>query len=172
LHERYLRRLSGHAAVTVVVLNQIDTLNPFAAHACVEDLHRLVDQDGLQGANVLALSARTGSGVDSLRELVVDAVRRRRARNDRLVADLVDVVDRLEVSVGPEVPATVGKREREELLDALAGAAGVPVIGEAVERSWQLRARGALGWPPTRWVRRLRPDPLRRLHLGAGERRE
>src|SRR6185436_19249512 len=28
------------------------------------------------------------------------------------------------------------------------------------------------GWPPTRWVRHLRPDPLRRLHLRPAERRE
>ncbi|MGH8894362.1 MAG: ABC transporter, partial [Actinomycetes bacterium] len=51
-------------------------------------------------------------------------------------------------------------------------AAGVPVIGRAVEESWRMRASGALGWPPTRWVRRLRPDPLRRLHLRSGDRRE
>ena len=27
------------------------------------------------------------------------------------------------------------------------------------------RRPALLGWPPTRWLRRLRPDPLRRLHL-------
>jgi hypothetical protein len=48
----------------------------------------------------------------------------------------------------------------------------VPVIAAAVEESWRLRSAGAVGWPPTRWVRRLRPDPLRRLHLGSGDRRE
>jgi hypothetical protein len=48
----------------------------------------------------------------------------------------------------------------------------VPVIGKAVEESWRLRAAGSLGWPPTRWARHLRPDPLRRLHLKAGDRRE
>ncbi|MGZ4615871.1 MAG: GTPase, partial [Actinomycetes bacterium] len=46
LHERYLRRLAGHAAVTVVLLNQVDTLNPFAAAECADDLRRLVDADG------------------------------------------------------------------------------------------------------------------------------
>jgi hypothetical protein len=46
------------------------------------------------------------------------------------------------------------------------------VIGRAVEESWRLRAEASLGWPPTRWLRRLRPDPLRRLHLKPGDRRE
>jgi hypothetical protein len=48
----------------------------------------------------------------------------------------------------------------------------VPVIGSAVEESWRLRAAGLLGWPPTRWVRRLRPDPLRRLRLSGDAKRE
>ncbi|MGH8969927.1 MAG: GTPase, partial [Actinomycetes bacterium] len=172
LHERYLRRLVGHDAVTVVVLNQIDTLNPFAAAECADDLRRLIDQDGLGRAKVLTTSARTGTGLEQLRGLLADAVNRRRARNDRLVADVEGVVDELAESVaGPDAPG-VGKDERARLIDALAGAAGVPVIGEAVERSWRLRAAGSVGWPPSRWLRRLRPDPLRRLHLRSGERRE
>ncbi len=174
LHERYLRRLVGHDAVTLVLLNQVDTLNPFAAAECAEDLRRLIDEDGLPGAKVLTCSARTGAGVDELRALLAATVRARRARNDRLLADVEGVVDAL-VGVGavaPDDPAGVGKRERAELVDAFASAAGVPVIGEAVERSWQLRAAGSVGWPPSRWVRRLRPDPLRRLHLRPGEQRE
>src|SRR6185369_5048986 len=37
---------------------------------------------------------------------------------------------------------------------------------EATERSYRHRATASLGWPVMRWTRRLRPDPLRRLHLG------
>ena len=34
-------------------------------------------------------------------------------------------------------------------------------------RAARLRgARQATGWPPTRWLSRFRPDPIRRLHLG------
>jgi predicted GTPase len=172
LHERYLRRLSGHAAVMVVVLNQIDTINPFAAAECAEDLRRLLDEDGLRRSALVTSSARTGAGLDDLRSLLVDAVSRRRARNDRLVADIEDVVDSLSSAVATEEPPGIGDADRKRLVDALAGAAGVPVIGRAVEESWRQRAAGALGWPPTRWVRRLRPDPLRRLHLRPGERKE
>ena len=171
LHERYLRRLAGHAAVTVVLLNQIDTLNPFAAAECADDLRRLVDEDGLRRAHVLTCSARTGAGLDDVRALLASAVTRRQARNDRLVADVESVVYALAPSVSLEAKPDVSAG-RAQLVEALAASAGVPVIGEAVEQSWRRRADGTLGWPPARWLRALRPDPLRRLQLRDGERRE
>ena len=172
LHERYLRQLVGHQAVTVVVLNQIDTINPFAAAECAEDLRRLLDADGLKRSPLLTCSARTGAGIDALRALLVDAVATRRARNDRLVADVEEVVERLFATVSADEPSGVVGAERDQLVEALATSAGVPVIGAAVEESWRLRAEGLLGWPPTRWARRLRPDPLRRLHLRGEDRKQ
>jgi len=172
LHERYLRRLAGHSAVMVVVLNKVDTVDAFAAGQCADDLRRLLDHDGLRRSPVIPASARTGAGLDSLRALLVEAVSRRRARNDRLVADVEDVVETLTPYVAAEEPHRIGSAERSRLVQALSSAAGVPVIGKAVEQSWRLRAAGSLGWPPTRWVRRLRPDPLRRLHLRSEDRRE
>ncbi len=172
LHERYLRRLTGHQAVTVVVLNQVDTVNPFAAAECAEDLRRLLDADGLRRSPMLTCSARTGAGIDALHALLVEAVSTRRARNDRLVADVEDVAEKLFATVSADEPAGVAAHERQRLVAALAGAAGVPVIGTAVEESWRLRGAGLLGWPPTRWLRRLRPDPLRRLHLTGDDRKQ
>ncbi|MDP9444586.1 MAG: ABC transporter, partial [Actinomycetota bacterium] len=51
---------------------------------------------------------------------------------------------------------------------SFADAAGVPVVVDAVAASTRARARRATGWPVTAWVSRLRPDPLRRLHLDLG----
>ena len=172
LHERYLRRLAAHESVTVVVLNQVDTVNPFAAAECADDLRRLIDEDGLRRSPVITTSARTGAGIDALRGLLADAVTKRRARNDRLVADVEEVVEAMVGTVSAGEPAGVASAERGRLVEALATSAGVPVIGSAVEESWQLRAAGLLGWPPTRWARRLRPDPLRRLHLTGDAKRE
>ena len=64
LHERYLRPLAGHAAVMLVVLNQVDTLTPDARAACLRDLRRLLDAEGLGGVEVLGVSAvdRRGPG--------------------------------------------------------------------------------------------------------------
>ncbi|KAA9374432.1 ABC transporter [Microbispora cellulosiformans] len=56
------------------------------------------------------------------------------------------------------------------LTRALAQAAGVPVVVEAVAKSHRHRSTAATGWPVTRWLRKLRPDPLRRLHLARGSR--
>jgi GTP-binding protein EngB required for normal cell division len=167
LHERYLRRLAGHRAVTVVVLNQIDTLPPAAAVACLEDLQRLLTEDGLGGATVLTTAAPTGDGVPALREVVAQAVSRREALTARLAADVDRVVERLTAGVGAGEVKGVGRRERRELLDALSEAAGVPAVVRATAASYRYRAVAATGWPFTRWVRRLRPDPLRRLHLDA-----
>jgi 50S ribosome-binding GTPase len=172
VHERYLRRLAAHESVTVVVLNQVDTVNPFAAAECADDLRRLIDEDGLRRSPVLTTSARTGAGIDALRGLLADAVTKRRARNDRLVADVEEVVEAMVGTVSAAEPAGVASAERGRLVEALATSAGVPVIGSAVEESWRLRAAGLLGWPPTRWIRRLRPDPLRRLHLTGDAKRE
>ncbi|MFC5818240.1 YfjP family GTPase [Nonomuraea harbinensis] len=52
------------------------------------------------------------------------------------------------------------------LVAALSRAAGVPVVVEAVAKGHRHRAVVATGWPVTRWVRRFRPDPLRRLRIG------
>ena len=52
--------------------------------------------------------------------------------------------------------------------DAFAEAAGVPTVVDAVERSTRMRAGRATGWPVTSWLSRLRPDPLKRLHLDLG----
>ena len=54
---------------------------------------------------------------------------------------------------------------KRRLSEAFAVAAGVPAVAEATERAYRHRAAGALGWPVAKWLRRLRPDPLRRLHL-------
>ncbi|MGH8893216.1 MAG: GTPase, partial [Actinomycetes bacterium] len=118
LHERYLRRLSAHAAVTVVVLNQVDTVNPFAAAECAEDLRKLLDEDGLRRSRLLTTSARTGVGLDGLRALLVDAVARRRARNDRLVADVEDVVEALTPFVAADEARGAGSAERTRLVEA------------------------------------------------------
>lgn len=56
------------------------------------------------------------------------------------------------------------------LTRALAQAAGVPAVVEAVAKSHRHRSIAATGWPVTRWLRKLRPDPLRRLHLAKGAR--
>jgi hypothetical protein len=51
------------------------------------------------------------------------------------------------------------------LLAYLGMLVGAPTIAAAVQRAAVHRAVAATGFPFTRWLRRLRPDPLRRRHL-------
>ena len=95
LHERYLRPLAGHAEVTFVVLNQVDRLPGDAADQVLDDLRRLLDEDGIAlgehgepGATVLALSALTGDGVGELRESLGQFVPERGAAARRIAADV------------------------------------------------------------------------------------
>lgn len=164
IHERYLRGLVRHRDVLLVVLNQVDRLDGRERQAVERDLARLLADDGLAGVAVLGLSARTGDGVDALRDRLAEAAHRRRAARARTEADVADVAAQVLESCG-DAPAVPG-RARTELVDALERAAGVPVVVDAIGAAWRRRGREATGWPPTRWLARLRPDPLRRLHLG------
>jgi len=104
VHRRYLVPLAGHAAVTVVVLNQIDTLAPDQAADCEADLRRLLDAEGLTETSVLVTSALTGAGLDELRLGLASAVATRSAAIDRITADIDALLDRFDVYSGDPVP--------------------------------------------------------------------
>ena len=165
LHDRYLRPLAGHAAVMVVVLNQVDRLDLAARAACLADLRRLLDSEGLRGVPVLATSATTGEGLDELRQTLAERAAARRAAVERLEADVRRAAGELRGSCPDGDRRTVREQDRATLIEALADAAGAETIANAVDRSHRARAAAVTGWPFTRWLRRLRPDPIRRLRL-------
>lgn len=165
LHERYLRPLAGHAGVVVLVLNQIDRLAPQDQAQCLADLRRLAALDGLAAATVLGLSAVTGQGMGELHELMAQAAAERAAAAERLLADVRAAAALVQAECGTSQEHRVGDVARRELFDALAAAARTDVVVDAVRGSSLHRARAATGWPLTRWVGRLRADPLRRLNL-------
>ncbi|MFC8796734.1 GTPase [Promicromonospora sp. NPDC057138] len=169
LHEGFLRPLAGRAEVVVVALNQADRLTPDETSAMLADLKRLVVQDGLAGARVLAVSAKTGQGMDDLRGLLAKAAAKREAATARLAADERAVAQKI-VDVCGTPPPHAGSRARGDLVAALELAAGVPTVVDAVRASARRDARAATGWPLTRWVGRLRRDPLRRLGLRTTDR--
>ncbi|MFF1923521.1 GTPase [Streptomyces sp. NPDC058221] len=157
LHERYLRPLAGHAEVTFVVLNQIDRLPGEAADQVLDDLRRLLDEDGMAlgehgepGATVLSLSALTGDGVGELRELLGRFVQERTAATRRLSADVDAAAARLRPVYVAEGRPGLGERSREEFADRLAEAVGAAAAGQAAEREWRRNAGRACGTP---WLR-------------------
>ncbi|RCG22448.1 hypothetical protein DQ384_35665 [Sphaerisporangium album] len=199
VHERYLRPLSRHRDVMMVVLNQTDRLTPSAVDRCLKDLRRLLDEDGLRGVPVLATSVPRDEGITEVRSALAARVADRRTWAARLGADALMAADllatasygdvsprsadaslssgALEASPSPESVADLGKRAQvaaqavtgelaRPLTGALAEAAGVPLVVEAVAKAHRHRSIVATGWPVTRWLRRFRPDPLRRLRVG------
>lgn len=168
VHDAYLRRYARHADVTLVVLNQADRLAEADVAACVAHLRTLVAADGLPDARILPISARTGAGLPELRAAIAEVVAQRQAAISRLAADVSTASDGLAASAaddGRRVQPT-SRQVRDRLPDAMADAAGVPLVEAAVAES--VRRTGTLrtGWPVSRWVRRLRADPAARLRLG------
>jgi len=165
LHEDYIAKLSAHDAVTITVLNQTDRLGPAGLAACRTDLIRLLTADGLADPEVIATSARDGSGVDDLLRRMSAVVAGHHAAVRRLDSDLRSAATVLRPSVADSEPSLGGSADAG-LVDALSRAAGIPVILDAVERDFRRETAVVTGWPVTRWVRALRPDPLRRIGLG------
>jgi len=167
VHERYLAQFRNHRDVTVVVLNQADLLGPADTDKCLDDLRNLLVRDGLDGVTVLATSAVDRPGLRSLRDLLEQTVAARVAALRRLGGDVDGVVADLTPLVEADVAEDSIDRETvRRLTRALAAAAGVPVVATAVEQAYLHRGIRRMGWPVARWLRRLRPDPLRRLRLG------
>ncbi len=164
----YLRTLARHDAVTLMVLNKADRLTEAELHACTADLERLLRNDGIDEPVVFAVSAVTGHGVAEVLARLADTVATQRAMTERLSADVASAADTLARQVPPPPPPTIADATVRRLAVDLAGASGVDVVAEASAASYRMTAAQRTGWPATRWVRRLRPDPLRRLHLGTG----
>jgi GTP-binding protein EngB required for normal cell division len=165
LHEHYLRPLAEYGDVMLVVLNQADRLDTAGRAACVADLGRLLDADGLPGLPVLAASALTGEGIGELRALLEQRVRAREAAAARLAADVAAAASGLAAASGAGAAGKVDRGDRAALTAALSQAAGVPGVVRAVANAHRRRGALATGWPFVRWLRRLRRDPLRRLRL-------
>lgn len=164
LHDDYVAVLRDYGAVTIVVLNQVDRLPSGGEEQIAADLARLLERDGLQQHEVIGTSTRTGVGLDALRSRLHDAVEHSDAARHRLGADLRTAAGGLLDSVG-ESGAGVPDRARGELVDALARSAGVPTVVDAVARDFRMESWARTGWPFTRWVRAVRPAPLKRLRL-------
>ncbi len=165
IHDRYLRPLARHGEVMVVVLNQADRLDPAHVPDTLADVRRLLADDGLGDVPVLPTSAATGEGLDRLRAVLTGAVAAHRAALRRISADLAGVSDDLAPVVGGPAREDVDAGTQRALVAALGAAAGIPAVGRAVQRAAVHRAVASTGFPFTRWLRGLRPDPLRRLHL-------
>ena len=166
LHNEYLAPLQDHDTVMLVVLNQIDRIQQDGGVEQIKaDLAKLVAADGAGDFEVIGTSARMHHGLDDLKAAIGAVVERRNAAEQRLVGDLKGTARGLLADVGDEESRLDADADRK-LVVALKQAAGVPVVLDAVQRDYLRQAGDHVGWPFTRWVSALRPDPLKRLRLG------
>jgi GTP-binding protein EngB required for normal cell division len=170
LHNAYLRQFKQHSDITIVVLNQADRLSPADTEVVITDLKRLLEEDGLTGVPALATSAKQPGMLTELREALEKTVADRQAALRRLSGDLDVVAEQLAATIGP--PAAEDEVDRatvRQLSDALAASAGVPAVVAATTNAYRHRAIASTGWPLVRGARKLRPDPLKRLHLSTAK---
>jgi GTP-binding protein EngB required for normal cell division len=161
LHHGFLRGFASHETVTLVALNQVDRLSPQDADSVMASLRGILAGEGLPGASVLAVSARTGVGLDALAGEIRDLAGTRAAATRRLAAD----ASRAAAELLPFSVEQPSQKAQEALAAQLGAAAGVPTVVDAVRASYRRDAHAVTGWPATRWLARLRADPLRRLNL-------
>jgi hypothetical protein len=169
VHDRYLARFAHHRDITVVLLNQADRLAVTDVERVAADVRRLLDARGLAGVPVVPTSAVGLPGIGDLRALLERTVRAREAALQRLAADMTVAVEDLAPMVAVPAPkADIDRSSVRMLTDALADAAGVPAVVEATDAAYRHRAGAVTGWPLLQWTRRVRSDPLRRLHIEGG----
>lgn len=169
LHHEFVRPFAGHDAVTLLVLNQVDRLREAEREGVLASLAAIARADGLESAPVLAASAETGEGIEELREHLLGIARSREAVVERHRADVRGAAARLREAADP---GGMAERSSPAAIDTLARdlslAALVEPVARAVGGSYRHRAARRVGWPPLRWIRSMRADPLARLGIGRG----
>ncbi|GAA1790714.1 hypothetical protein GCM10009795_040450 [Nocardioides hankookensis] len=169
IHDRYLKPSVEQQDVLLVVLNHIDTVPEERRQSMLDDIRRLLDEDGLDRVPVLPISARLGTGIPELRAEIARRSAEKQSTRARLDADIREAAGRLAEANGDVQTRVVEPTQVAELDDAFADAAGVPVVVEALERSLRRRGNKATGWPVLGWLGGIKSDPLKRLDLDLGE---
>ncbi len=169
VHHDFIRPLATHGSVTLVVLNQIDKLRDNERQPVMDSLRSILLADGLANPRLLGVSALTGEGLDPLRQEIARVVTERGATTRRLTADVAGIAERMGEGSSMKELALPSEPAKKSLTGELAAAAGVDTVVNAVRSSYRLDAHKKTGWPPTRWLAKVRPDPLRRLNLKSTE---
>lgn len=152
IHDRYLRPLAAYKDVTIVVLNQIDRIDYTERQRALEDVRRILDDEGLDGVTLIGTSASRGDGVDDLKRELNTRIQAKRSAKDRLGSDVSAAAVSLASTGGTaEIPGLT-EVDRQHLDDSLESAAGVPQLGKAVRATTRRRGTRLSGWPPIRWM--------------------
>ena len=172
IHRDFMVPLAASGAQALCVLNQADKLAPAEVPAVLASLTRLLQAEGTEAhllAAPIAVSARTGEGVDVLRDLLAQVAAAKSLSLQRTDAQLHATASQLRTYAGGEGTVLAGAyalEAEQKLVKACYSSSHAEQVLEAATASYRRTAGQRTGWILTRWMSRLKADPLRRLHLG------
>ena len=172
IHRDFMVPLATSGAQALCVLNQADKLAPAEVPAVLASLTRLLQAEGTEAhllAAPIAVSARTGEGVDMLRDLLAQVAAAKSLSLQRTDAQLRATASQLRAYAGGEGTVLAGAyalEAEQKLVKACYTSSQAEQVLQAATASYRRAAGQHTGWILTRWMSRLKADPLRRLHLG------
>ena len=172
IHRDFMVPLAASGAQALCVLNQADKLAPAEVPAVLASLTRLLQAEGTEAhllAAPIAVSARTGEGVDALRDLLAQVAAAKSLSLQRTDAQLHATASQLRTYAGGEGAVLAGAYAldaEQKLVQACYTSSHAEQVLQAATASYRRAAGQRTGWILTRWMSRLKADPLRRLHLG------
>ena len=175
IHRDFMVPLAASGAQALCVLNQADKLAPAEVPAVLASLTRLLQAEGTEAhllAAPIAVSARTGEGVDVLRDLLAQVAAAKSLSLQRTDAQLHATASQLRTYAGGEGTVLAGSyalEAEQKLVKACYTSSQAEQVLQAATASYRRAAGQHTGWILTRWMSRLKADPLRRLHLGQQE---
>lgn len=175
IHRDFMVPLAASGAQALCVLNQADKLAPAEVPAVLASLTRLLQAEGTEAhllAAPIAVSARTGEGIDVLRDLLAQVAAAKSLSLQRTDAQLHATASQLRTYAGGEGTMLAGAyalEAEQKLVKACYSSSQAEQVLEAATASYRRAAGQHTGWILTRWMSRLKADPLRRLHLGLQE---
>lgn len=172
IHRDFMVPLAASGAQALCVLNQADKLAPAEVPAVLASLTRLLQAEGTEAhllAAPIAVSARTGEGVDALRDMLAQVAAAKSLSLQRTDAQLHATASQLRAYAGGEGTVLAGAyalEAEQKLVQACYTSSHTEQVLQAATASYRRAAGQHTGWILTRWMSRLKADPLRRLHLG------
>ena len=172
IHRDFMVPLAASGAQALCVLNQADKLAPAEVPAVLASLTRLLQAEGTEAhllAAPIAVSARTGEGIDVLRDLLAQVAAAKSLSLQRTDAQLHATASQLRTYAGGEGTVLAGAYAldaEQKLVTACYTSSQAEQVLQAATASYRRAASQHTGWILTRWMSRLKADPLRRLHLG------
>lgn len=172
IHRDFMVPLAASGAQALCVLNQADKLAPAEVPAVLASLTRLLQAEGTEAhllAAPIAVSARTGEGIDVLRDLLAQVAAAKSLSLQRTDAQLHATASQLRTYAGGEGTVLAGAyalEAEQKLVQACYTSSHAEQVLQAATASYRRAAGQHTGWILTRWMSRLKADPLRRLHLG------